>query len=71
MMIDTITKITYHNILLCIQCLKEEVYDNYYRNGRGNPPSPSKMLRRYGFRDKRKDKLIKAAEQYIKIVEVI
>ena len=62
---------TYYNILSCIQCLKEEVQYSYYRNGKGNPPSSSKMLRRYGFKDKRKDKLIKAAEYYLSRVEVV
>ena len=42
-----------------------------YRHGKGNPPSASKMLRRYGFKDKRKDKLIRAAEQYLRMVEVL
>lgn len=68
---DVITKITYYNISFCIQQLKEELYDNYYRHGKGNPPSASKMLRRYGFKDKRKDKLIRAAEQYLRMVEVL
>ena len=68
---DVINKTTYYNISFCIQQLKEEVYHNYYRNGRGNPPSASKMLRRYGFKDKRKEKLIRAAEYYLSKVEVI
>jgi hypothetical protein len=67
---DVITRMTYYNILHCIQCLKEEL-EHYYRYGKGNPPSSKKMLQRYGFKEKRKDKLIKAAEQYIKYVEVV
>ena len=68
---DVITRMTYCNIAFCIQQLKEELYDRYYRYGKGNPPSASKMLRRYGFKTKRKDKLIKAAELYLSRVEVI
>ena len=68
---DVVTRMTYYNILMCIQCLKEELYDNYYRHGKGNPPSSRKMLRRYGFKERRKDKLIKEAEHYIKYVEVV
>ena len=67
---DVITKMTYYNILSCIQQLKEEL-EHYYRHGKGNPPSSKKMLQRYGFKEKRKDKLIKAAEQYLKYIEVI
>ena len=67
---DVITKMTYYNILMCIQQLKEEL-EHYYRYGKGNPPSSKKMLQRYGFKEKRKDKLIKAAEQYLKYIEVI
>ena len=68
---DVINRTTYYNILSCIQYLKEEVYDNYYRNGKGNPPSPKRILQRYGFKIRRKDKLIKAAEQNLNSVEVL
>jgi len=68
---DVINITTQYNIASCIQQLKEELYYNYYRHGKGNPPSASKMLRRYGFKDKRKDKLIRAAELYLRTVEVI
>ena len=68
---DIFTRMTYYNIASCIQQLKEELYDRYYRYGKGNSPSASKVLRRYGFKTKRKDKLIKAAELYLSRVEVI
>ena len=45
---DTITEMTYWNIAQCIQVLEEEL-EHFYRHGKGNPPSASKMLRRYGF----------------------
>ena len=68
---DVINRTTYYNIASCIQQLKEELYYKYYINGKGNPPSASKLLRRYGFKDKRKDKLIRAAEYYLSRVEVV
>ena len=67
---DVITRMTYYNIAHCIQCLKEEL-EHYYRYGKGNPPSSRKMLRRYGFKERRKDKLIREAELYLRTVEVI
>lgn len=67
---DTITEMTYWNIAQCIQILEEEL-EHFYRHGRGNPPSASKMLRRYGFKPKRKDKLIKAARAYLEQVDII
>ena len=67
---DTITEMTYWNIAQCIQILEEEL-EHFYRHGRGNPPSASKMLRRYGFTPKRKDKLIKAARAYLEQVDII
>ena len=70
-MYDVINRTTYYNILSCIECLKEEVYDHYYRNGKGNPPSPKRILQGYGFKIRRKDKLIKAVEIYLTTVEVI
>ena len=70
-MYDVITRATYNSLLSCIKDLKEEVYDNYYRNGKGNPPSPKRILQGYGFKIRRKDKLIKAAEQYLNSVEVL
>ena len=67
---DTITEMTYWNIAQCIQILEEEL-EHFYRHGRGNPPSASKMLRRYGFKPKRKDKLIKVARAYLEQVDII
>ena len=50
--------------------LKEEL-EHYYRDGKGNPPSSSKILRRYGFKNKRKDKLIKEVERYLSHVDIL
>lgn len=67
---DTITEMTYWTMVQCIDILKEEL-EHYYRNGKGNPPSASKVLRRYGFKNKRKDKLIKEVEGYLSNVDVV
>jgi|TARA_R110000765_G_scaffold410764_1_gene509552 hypothetical protein len=68
---DVVTRITYTSLVQCLQYLKEEVNYSYYRNGKGNPPSPKRILQGYGFKIRRKDKLIKAVEQYLSSVEVI
>ena len=70
-MYDVINKQTYYLIVECLDDLRHEVYDNYYRNGKGQPPSPKRILQRYGFKIRRKDKLIKAVEQYLNVVEVL
>ena len=67
---DTITEMTYWTMVQCIDILKEEL-EHYYRNGKGNPPSASKVLRRYGFKNKRKDKLIKEVERYLSHVDIL
>ena len=68
---DVVNRITYASLVQCLQYLKEEVNYSYYRNGKGNPPSPKRVLQRYGFKIRRKDKLITAVEQYLNSVEVI
>ena len=67
---DTITEMTYWNIAQCIQVLEEEL-QHYYRYGKGNPPSARKILQRYGFKIRRKDKLIKAVKAYLNQVDVV
>jgi len=67
---DTLTEMTYWTMVQCVEILKEEL-EHYYRHGRGNPPSASKMLRRYGFKNKRKNKLIKEVELYLNNVDVV
>ncbi len=68
---DVINRTTYYTMVQCLHDLKDEVYNNYYRRGRGNPGSPKRVLQRYGFKIRRKDKLITAVEQYLNLVEVI
>lgn len=54
----------------CIELLEEEL-EHYYRHGKGNPPSAKRILQRYGFRIRRKDKLIKAVRMYLEQVDVV
>ena len=67
---DTVTEMTYWTMVQCVDLLKEEL-EHYYRYGKGNPPSAKKILQRYGFKIRRKDKLIKAVEQYLNNVDII
>jgi len=67
---DTLTESTYWTMVQCVEILKEEL-EHYYRYGKGNPPSSSKILRRYGFKNKRKNKLIKEVELYLNNVDVV
>lgn len=67
---DTITEMTYWTMAQCVDILKEEL-EHYYRYGKGTPPSASKMLRRYGFKSKRRDKLIKEVTSYLNDVNIV
>ena len=64
-----------HNTYIGIQLLREKLFDEviykHYSNGRGKPGSPAKALRSYGFKEKRKDKLLKEVSIYLAWVEVI
>ncbi len=62
---------TYWTMVQCADMLEEEVVDHYYRYGKGHPPSPAKMLRRYGFKINGKKKLLKAVRNYLQEVDVV
>jgi len=49
----------------------DEVYNHLYRQGKGNPGSPARALRMYGFKSKPKKKLLKELAFYLSKVEVI
>ena len=68
---DTLTEMTYWTMAQCVQQLEEEVNENYIRNGRGSAGSPKRVLQRYGFKIRRKDKLLKAVKEYLKNVDVV
>ena len=63
------------NTYICIQSLRERLFDEVkyhkYAQGKGKPGSPAKALRGYGFKEKRKDKLLKEVTQYLSTLEVI
>ena len=64
-----------HNTYVGIQALREMLFDEVtykqYAQGKGKPGSPAKALRGYGFKEKRKDKLLKEVTVYLNTVEVI
>jgi len=64
-----------HNTFIGIQMLRERLFDEVkykkYAQGKGKPGSPAKALRSYGFKEKRKDKLLKEVTNYLSTVEII
>jgi len=68
---DVVTHNTYIGIQLLRERLFNEVTYKYYPNGKGKPGSTAKALRSYGFKEKRKDKLLKEVTTYLNTVEVI
>ena len=64
-----------HNTYIGIQILRERLFDEVkykkYAQGKGKPGSPAKALRSYGFKEKRKDKLLKEVTNYLSTVEII
>ena len=67
----TITRDLYTTLNLLGNQVYDEVYHNYYRQGKGKPGSPAKSLRMYGFKSKPKKKLLKELAFYLRNVEVI
>lgn len=67
----TITRDLYTTLNLLGNQVYDEVYNNLYRQGKGNPGSPAKALRMYGFKSKPKKKLLKELAFYLRNVEVI
>lgn len=68
---DVISRQTYMAIDFARQELHEEVVNNHYSRGKGKPGSPAKFLRTLGFRNKRKDKLLKEVTIFLALVEVV
>ena len=67
----TITRDVYATLNLLGNQVYDEVYNNLYRQGKGNPGSPAKALRLYGFKSKPKKKLLKELAFYLRNVEVL
>ena len=67
---DVVTHNTYIGIQLLRERLFNEVTYKHYPNGKGKPGSTAKALS-YGFKEKRKDKLLKEVTTYLNTVEVI
>ena len=67
----TITRDVYATLNLLGNQVYDEVYNNLYRQGKGNPGSPAKALRMYGFKSKPKKKLLKELAFYLRNVEVL
>ena len=67
----TITRDLYTTLNLLGNQVYDEVYNNYYRRGKGKPGIPAKALRMYGFKSKPKKKLLKELAFYLRNVEVI
>jgi len=72
---DVVTHNTYIGIQLLRERLFNEVTYKHYPNGKGKPGSPAKALRKalrsYGFKETRKNKLLKEVTVYLNTVEVI
>lgn len=67
-----ITKLMYYTLLDVHKELKDEVEHKIYkRGGKNKPGSPARLLRRLGFKERRKDKLLKLLGIYLSVVEVI
>ena len=67
----TITRDMYTTLNLLGNQVYDEVYNHLYRQGKGNPGSPARALRMYGFKSKPKKKLLKELAFYGSKVEVI
>ena len=67
----TITRDVYATLNLLGNQVYDEVYNNLYRQGKGNPGSPAKALRMYWFKSKPKKKLLKELAFYLRNVEVL
>ena len=68
---DVVTHNTYIGIQLLRERLFNEVTYKHYPHGKGKPGSPAKALRSYGFKETRKNKLLKEVTVYLNTVEVI
>ena len=68
---DVVTQPTYIGIQALREQLFNEVTYKKYVQGHGNPGSPAKALRNYGFRERGKKKLLKEVTQYLNTVEII
>lgn len=66
-----ITHMIYTTLMDLRSQLFDEVHYKLYRQGKGKPGSPARLLRLYGFKEKRKDKLLKAVTIYLQNVEVV
>ena len=68
---DAITFNTYIGLQALRNILFDEVTYNHYAEGKGKPGSVAKALRAYGFKERRKDKLLKTVTIYLNNVEII
>ena len=68
---QAITRDTYQVLEWCRQSIYDELMYKIYANGKGNPPSPARMLRTFGFISKSKKKLLKEVTVFLNTVEVI
>jgi len=66
-----ITKQVYAILDMCRSRLHDEVVYNIYSNGKGNPGSPAKVLRTYGFLSKSKKKLLKEVTVFLSTIEIV
>jgi hypothetical protein len=67
----TITRDLYTTLNLLGNQVYDEVYNHLYRQGKGKPGSPARVLRMYGFKSKAKKKLLKELAFYLRNVEVL
>ena len=68
---NVITQNTYIGIQALREILFDEVTYHKYAQGKGNPGSPARALRRYGFKEKAKKKLLKEVTHYLNTVEIV
>ena len=68
---DAITFNTYIGLQSLRNILFDEVTYNHYAEGKGQPGSVAKPSRAYGFKERRKDKLLKTVTVYLNNVEII
>ena len=68
---DVVTHNTYIGIQLLRERLFNEVTYKHYPNGKGKPGSTAKALRSYGFKETRKNKLLKEVTVYLMTVEIV
>ena len=67
-----LTKLMYYTLLDLHKELRDELeYKIYRRGGKNKPGSPARLLRRLGFKERRKDKLLKLLGIYLSVVEVV